>query len=568
MLDRRGLLKAIAATGIGSVLFQRSAAAAMVAADDVGVEAIKQAEWISGLELTEEQREDIVSTINSTTKRLEAVREMKLSADTPMAIHFAPTSDMPKNDFVNREAEPINAIVNPLPTTEEEIAFLPVHKLSWLLRSQKITSLELTRIYLKRLKKFGPMLRCVVTLTEELALERAAEMDKEISAGIYRGPLHGVPWGAKDLISVEGYPTSWGIPHHKDRELEQSATVAKRLEEAGAIVCAKLSLGALAQGDKWFGGMTRSPWNPNIGSSGSSAGSASAVVGGLVAFTLGSETLGSIVSPSIRCGASSLRPTFGRVSRAGCMPLSWSLDKIGPICRSVEDCALVFDAIHGSDGRDPTAGNYDFQWPTQQDLNGLRVGYTTGGRQPPKDEREELKLLEELGCQLVEVKLPSVQSFLPLITIIDIEAASVFDGLLRAGHTEGWNTWDEDFRAAQFVSAVDYVSVQRARTVLIAEYNEAIKDVDLLVDANDLIHSNFTGHPQVVLPVGYRERNGGKTPRPILFTGKLNDDERLMAIVNKFQQKQTAHEEHPNLDEWLAKFEAGEISDEPDQRAQ
>ncbi len=561
MLNRRRLLKVLTASGIGTALFQRSAAASIVAADEISVQAIKQAEWISELELTDEQREEIVGIVNNAAGRMADLRKMKLNADTPMAIHFAPTYDQPQVSSLSRSAEPRQASVIQLPSSEKDIAFLPVHRLSWLVRTQTISSVDLTKIYLRRLKKYSPMLRCVVTLTEELAMEQASRADAEISSGRYRGPLHGIPWGAKDLIAVNGYPTSWGIPHLKDRELDQSATVAKRLEDAGAVLCAKLSLGALAQGDRWFGGKTRSPWNPQIGSSGSSAGSACSVVAGLVAFTLGSETLGSIISPSIRCGASSLRPTFGRVSRAGCMPLSWSLDKIGPICRTVEDCALVFDAIHGTDDRDPTAGSFAFEWPSRQKLKGLKVGYTQSRRSQPKEERADLALFQSLGCELVEVKLPSVESFLPLIAIIDIEAASVFDELLRAGHTDGWNSWDEDFRAAQYVSAVDYVRVQRARTVLIKEYSKAIEGVDILVNANDLIHTNFTGHPQVVMPVGYSNQRGGKSPIPCLLTGQLNQDELLLSIANQFQDKQTAHREHPELDTWVTKFEDGELED-------
>ena len=346
-----------------------------------------------------------------------------------------------------------------------------------------------------------------------LALKQARRADEEMDAGRYRGPLHGIPWGAKDLIAIPGYPTTWGIPYLRERVLEHTATVAERLEQAGAVLVAKLSLGALAQGDRWFEGMTRSPWNPKIGSSGSSAGSASATVGGLVAFSLGSETLGSILSPSIRCGASSLRPTFGRVSRDGCMPLSWSLDKIGPICRSVEDCALVFDAIHGADGRDPTAGNYPFEWPTRQNLRGMKIGYSKGRQST--DEREDLRILKDLGCELVELSLPNSIPLRALTTIISVEAASVFDQWLREGHTEGWNTWDEDFRAAQYVSAVDYVRIQRARNLVMREFGEMMSQVDALVNMNDLVHTNLTGHPSVVMPVGYRERNGTRSPRPL-----------------------------------------------------
>lgn len=558
MFNRRHLLKAITATGIGTAVFHRSVAAAISASNELTVDSIKQAEWITGLEMTDEQRQEILRTVQRSSDTLNELRKFSVSPDVPMAIHFAPTSHLRQLDSVQRTATPTDSVVISLPTTEEEIAFLPVYQLSWLIRCGKLSSVELTNIYLRRLKKYGPMLRSVVTLTEEMALEQANRADDEIAQGRYRGPLHGIPWGAKDLIAIEGYPTSWGIPYFQDRELENTATVAQRLEAAGAVLVAKLSLGALAQGDKWFNGMTRCPWNPKIGSSGSSAGSASSVVAGLVGFTLGSETLGSIVSPSIRNGASALRPTFGRVSRDGCMPLSWSLDKIGPICRSIEDCALVFDAIHGADGKDQTAGNYPFQWPSRKNIRSLKVGYAKSRRQPD-DEREDLKILRELGCELVEISLPTDVPVRPLISIIDIEAASVFDELLRAGHTDGWNTWDEDFRAAQYVSAVDYVKVQRTRTLLMQRFEEAIADVDVMVNMNDLIHTNFTGHPSVVMPIGYREREGTKSPRPIILTGHLNDDERLLAIAGVFQSKITAHQEHPPLDLWLEKFTAGTL---------
>ncbi len=560
MLDRRNLLRSLAATGIGTALFHRSAAALLAAAEEISVDSIKQAEWITGLELTEPQREEILKNVRRTGSAMAELRKVRLTYDVPMATQFAPTSQFRRLETVTRNAEPTEALVVLLPETEEEIAYLPVHRLSWLVRTQKISSVDLTKIYLKRLKKYSPMLRCVVTLTEELALEQAARADREIAAGRYRGPLHGIPWGAKDLIAIKGYPTSWGIPYYKDRELDTTATVAERLESAGAVLVAKLSLGALAQGDQWFGGMTRCPWNPKIGSSGSSAGSACSVVSGLVGFTLGSETLGSIISPSTRCGASALRPTFGRISRDGCMPLSWSLDKIGPICRSIEDCALVFDAIHGADGKDFTAGNFEFNWPSTKKLDHLKVGYAKSARQNDED-REELAILKDLGCELVEIELPKGLPFSALFSIIDVEAATVFDDLLRADHTEGFNTWDESFRAAQYISAVDYVRVQRSRSLLIKEFENAIAGVDVFVNMNDLVQTNFTGHPSVVMPIGYRERDGAKSPRPVILSGHLNDDERLLAIASKFQANVTAHLEHPDLDSWLEKFAAGELGE-------
>ena len=394
----------------------------------------------------------------------------------------------------------------------------------------------------------------------DLALKQAQRADEEIKAVQYRGPLHGIPWGAKDLIAVPGYPTTWGIPQFKDRIIEGIATVARRLEDAGAVLVAKLSLGALANGDKWYGGKTRSPWYPKIGSSGSSAGSAAATVAGLVGFSLGSETLGSIVSPAIRCGASALRPTFGRVSRSGCMPLSWSLDKIGPICRSVEDCALVFNAIHGADGIDSTAGDYRFSWPSEIDISQLKIGYTKSQRRSD-EARPELQILKRLGCELVEFEMPTEIPLRSLMSIIDIESATVFDELLHSGQTEGWNHWPEDFRAAQFISAVDYVRIQRTRTILMQRFEQAMSGIDAIVNVDDLVQTNFTGHPTVVLPIGFRERGGIKTPQPVKFTGRLYDDERLLKISHAFQGEIAAHLQQPELDFWLEKYDAGTMDD-------
>lgn len=560
MLNRRALLTSIAGTGIGTALFQRSVVGAMVASNEVSVESIQQAEWITGIQLTEDERSEILKNVKRAGDAMEKLRNVELSYEIPMAVQFAPTASTNQESKVDRETKTQRSLVIELPETDEGIAFLPVHQLAWLIRTQKISSVELTNIYLRRLKKYGGMLRSVVTLTEELALRQAAKADSEISKGWYRGPLHGIPWGAKDLIAVEGYPTTWGLPQFKDRELEGTATVAARLEEAGAVLVAKLSLGAIAMGDKWFGGMTRSPWDPRIGSSGSSAGSASSVVAGLVGFALGSETLGSIISPSVRCGATALRPTFGRVSRDRCMPLCWSLDKIGPIARSMEDCALIFNAIHGSDGRDNTAGSYPFQWPSKRSLKNLRVGYAKR-RNTPESERKALVILKSMGCNLVELSLPKSLPFSAMFSIIDVEASTVFDSMIRENDMEGFNLWKQSFRAAQFISAVDYVRVQRARSLLIKQFNKAIADVDFIINMNDLVQTNFTGHPSVVMPIDYHDRNSVRTPTPVILSGHLNDDERLLAFADAFQVNVSAHQEHPNLDSWLDLFNAKKLDE-------
>ena len=350
---RRHLLQVLAALGIGSTVFQRALAAEADKPVAITPEMIQQAEWIAGLKLSEADRKAIIGELTRAQRQFEAMRGVKLANAVPPALAFNPAPWLPPcPEGRHGTVEPTTQAAPKKPDAADDLAFLPVTSLAALVRNRQVSSAELTKLYLERLKKYDPKLHCVVTLTDELALKQAEQADREIAAGRYRGPLHGIPWGAKDLIAYPGYKTTWGAAPFKEQTLDVKATVARRLEAAGAVLVAKLTLGALAMGDLWFGGMTRNPWDPKQGSSGSSAGSASASVAGLVGFALGSETLGSIVSPCRVCGASGLRPTFGRVSRHGCMTLAWSMDKIGPIARSVEDCALVFGAIHGFDGLD------------------------------------------------------------------------------------------------------------------------------------------------------------------------------------------------------------------------
>ena len=385
-ISRRQLLHSLAALGVGTAAFQRALAVRAAEAGKITPAMIRDAEWITGLTLTEEERQSTAENIERSLAGRQAIRDFPIDYSVAPALLFHPAPQQPASVYRRAGRVELREAAEPRkPDGKEDIAFLPVTELAALIRARKLTSLELTKIYLERLKLYDPLLKCVVTLTEDLAQRQAADADREIEAGRYRGPLHGIPWGAKDLIAYPGYKTTWGAEPFQDQTLTDKATVAQRLDDAGAVLVAKLSLGALAWGDEWFGGMTRNPWNTREGSSGSSAGSTCAAAAGLVGFTLGSETLGSIVSPSIRCGASGLRPTFGRVSRHGCMALAWSMDKIGPICRSVEDCAMVFGAIHGYDGLDPTAVDHPFAWPPAQDSRTLRVGYFDNG--VPMDQR-------------------------------------------------------------------------------------------------------------------------------------------------------------------------------------
>lgn len=563
MLSRRCFVQALAATGIGTATLHRSIASSIQDDEEfkVTAEIIRNAEWISGNELTDEQRKSLVGTANQALKDFLRLRESEVDYFDPPAVHFETLEHDSEPDLPNRQVHLTESAVPKLPSTEEQIAFLPVTELAALIRDRQISSVDLTQIYLKRLRKYDPMLKCVVTLTEELALEQAKQADREIQAGRYRGPLHGIPWGAKDLVSIPGYPTSWGIPQFRDRIIDQKATVAQRLEQAGAVLVAKLSLGAIAMGDRWFGGMTRSPWNPEVGSSGSSAGSASATVAGLVGFSIGTETLGSIVSPSRQCGATGLRPTFGRVSRAGCMPLSWTMDKIGPITRSVEDTALVLAAIHGADGVDATAINKRFSWPPNVNLQKLRVGYVKSRRDV--NERPDLIKLRDIGVELVEISLPKSPNIRTLTKVIGIEGAAIFEEMLNRNETDGWNAWPGIFRSAQFVSAVDYLRIMRLRRKLMVEMEDAVKNVDVLVNANDLLVTNLTGHPSIVVPRGVRERNEKFSPITDVFTGHLFDETRMLALALAYEQKVEGNLKHPPLDDLMKKMSEDEQEEKP-----
>jgi Asp-tRNA(Asn)/Glu-tRNA(Gln) amidotransferase A subunit family amidase len=551
--SRRHVLKALAALGVGSAVFQRAVAAqAEQQPTGVTAEMIKQAEWIAGLSLTDDQRKATAGRVNAALRGYETLRKIPLDNGVPPALAFNPAPWLPPPSEPARTVVELTENAAPKkPATADELAFLPVTELAALVRTRQVSSVELTKLYLERLQKYDPILKCVVTLTDKLALQQAEQADREIAAGRYRGPLHGIPWGAKDLIAYPGYKTTWGAGGaYKDQVINAKATVARKLEEAGAVLAAKLTLGALAMGDRWFGGMTRNPWNPRNGSSGSSAGSASATAAGLVGFTLGSETLGSIVSPSTVCGTTGLRPTFGRVSRHGCMALSWSMDKLGPICRSVEDCAVVFGAVHGFDGLDPSAVDRPFAWPCRRPLNTFKVGYFANNT--PADQRKELQVLKELGVQLVPIKLPDKYPVGPLQMILSTEAAAVFDEVTRKNLSEGLNSWPQTFRTGQFVPAVEYLRALRVRTLVMREMEQVMAQVDAYAGGgfNDLLLTNLTGHPTVVMPNGFRKAGELDMPTPITFTGRLYGETELLALAHAYQQATGHHLKRPPLEKW------------------
>jgi Asp-tRNA(Asn)/Glu-tRNA(Gln) amidotransferase A subunit family amidase len=553
MVTRRQILQALTACGVGSVAFQRALASRVVASGTVTAQMIEEAQWIAGLDLDEDQRASTAASLQRALQKFDAIRDVEVGYDVPPALYFYAAPHKRQVELTGRTVSAIKSAAPALPEDDQQLAFLSLTELAALVKSRQVTSQQLTELYLKRLEHYDPVLHCVVTLTSETAMEQAKQADKEIADGKYRGPLHGIPWGAKDLIAYPGYKTSWGAPFFRDQVIDEKATVAERIEKAGAVLVAKLSLGALAMGDRWFGGMTRNPWNTEQGSSGSSAGSASATAAGLVGFAIGSETLGSIISPSRRCGNSSLRPTYGRVSRHGCMALSWSMDKLGPICRSIEDCALVFGVIHGADGKDPTAVDQPFDWPAQRELSTMRIGYIENGKALKK--REELAVLEDLGVTLVPIELPQHLPAWAMTIILNVEAATVFDEITRKGITDGLNSWPGIFRQGQFVPAVEYLRANRARTVLMQAMSELMETVDCYVGGDDAAITNLTGHPSAVLPAGFKEKGDRKTPYSVTFTGQLFGETDLLSVAHAYQLATGQHLKHPTLPDAEAEAE-------------
>ena len=518
-------------------------------------ENIEAAEKVIGLEFSDAERDSMLDDLNDNLESYQKLRELDIKNSVPPVLLFNPVPvgmKFEKGESQLKLSPPENKAI---PQNFEELAFYSVRDLAELIRARKVTSTQLTKMYLERLKRYDPQLHCVITLTEDLALKQAKKADEEIAAGKYRGPLHGIPYGAKDLLAVKGYKTTWGAMPYKDQYIDQNATVIKKLEEAGAILVAKLTLGALAWGDVWFGGMTRNPWNLEQGSSGSSAGSASAVSAGLVAFAIGTETWGSIVSPSTRCGDTGLRPTFGRVSRTGAMALSWSMDKIGPICRTVEDCAIVFNAIRGSDGVDQTVVDLPFNYQSKIDFTKLRVGYLKSEFEKDSTNAETneatLDKLKSMGINLIPIELPDLPIY-SMGFILSAEAAAAFDELTLSGRDsllvrQIKNAWPNVFRASRFVPAVEYIQANRARYQLIQEMAKMLENIDVYVSPSfgpNLLLTNLSGHPCVVLPNGFDEEG---SPTSISFMGKLYDEGTLLAFAKAYQDATDFHKKHPPL---------------------
>jgi Asp-tRNA(Asn)/Glu-tRNA(Gln) amidotransferase A subunit family amidase len=502
----------------------------------------------------------MLSYLHSNRKGYDSMRKYKLHNEVapvlrfdPRPDHFQPQKRGTKQEFVQ---SPIA-----LPQADHQIAFLTVTELAELIKTKRISSTQLTKIYLARLKKYGDTLKAVVTITEELALRQALKADKEIGEGNYKGMLHGIPYGIKDLFSVPGYKTTWGAEPYQHQVIDAKAEVVQQLEEAGAVLVAKLTTGALARGDVWFGGKTKNPWDLKQGASGSSAGSASATAAGLVPFAIGTETLGSIVAPSARCGVTGFRPTFGSISRDGCMTLSWSMDKVGIIARSAQDCALIFSCIKGTHGKemmDRSTIDYDFAFTPRTNLKDLKIGYfkklfDNDTTVKHKIDSLALHTLRTLGAELAEIQLPDSIPFDAFDIILRAEAGSFFDELVRTHQDRLLSEQDRESRAnslrqARFISAVEYLQANRFRKLLIEKFNRVIKNFDLVIapaaGRNISLACNLTGHPAIAIPSGFDDKG---RPTALVFIGNLYDEGPLLEVTHLFQEKTDWDNKHPSI---------------------
>jgi Asp-tRNA(Asn)/Glu-tRNA(Gln) amidotransferase A subunit family amidase len=621
MLDRRNFMRTCSGMGLAGTLLPRVlwAQAKAEGSKKITKEMIESAAAVADVPISEEYKEMLLENLNDQAKGYEEIYRLHIPNSVEPAFVFDPVLPGMK---METERKPLRISAPRLPEeflnfgkaglrpNYEVLAFASLRELAELVRTKRVSSMALTEMYLQRLKRYDPTLKFVVTLTEERGRAQAKKADEEIAAGKYRGPLHGLPWGAKDLLAVKGYRTTWGAGGFENQVIDEDATVVKRLDEAGAVLVAKLTLGALAQGDVWFGGVTRNPWNTNQGSSGSSAGPASATAAGCVAFSIGSETLGSISSPSTRCGCTGLRPSFGLVPRTGAMALSWSMDKLGPICRTVEDCALVLDAIYGKDGKDRTVQPAAFNWDANLDWKKLRVGYFKAdferkpeepqpaiteepGKTPEEQKRRDdqksrreaararaeydrkyndaaLEKLREMGVKLVTTELPKFP-YDAMVAMLTAEAAAAFDDLTRSGKDKLLTAqkdfdWPNTFRSARFIPAVEYIQAARARRMAMDAVAKVFDDFDVIVaptQSQQLVITNLTGHPAVILPNGlrgsdapkppsddpgdFRNAGGPGTPASLTFLGKLYGEASLLAFARAYQEATGFHLQHPKL---------------------
>jgi Asp-tRNA(Asn)/Glu-tRNA(Gln) amidotransferase A subunit family amidase len=591
---RRRFLTAIPAAVAGSFAAPALARQQAQTPSRIDPSTLDCAEKIFGVDFTEAEEQAAAAGVGRNLTSFEQLRQVNIPLDTEPAITFHPYLPGKKPHGPATPGAKIKVTLTPpaaRSSSIDDLAFLPITSLAPLLQRRDVSSTELTKMFLDRLKKYGPKLNCVVTLTEDLALTQAAQADREIKAGKYRGPLHGIPWGAKDLFATKGIPTTWGAGPFQNQVFDYDATVVERLAAAGGVLVAKLSMGALAQGDQWFKGRTNNPWNLERGSSGSSAGPGSATAGGLVVFGIGTETRGSIISPSAENGVTGLRPTYGRISRHGAMALSWTMDKIGPMCRSVEDCAVVFNAIYGPDGRDETTADAAFVWNPDVPLSKLKIAYVKnefdppppgagregagapagapggaaggrgrGGLSPEEQQRlrearlkvfnDVLDVYRKAGANPEPVEIPSnITSISNNIGfILTTEGAAAFDDLIRSKDASDptLNTWPNQFRTHRFVPAVEYIRAQRARTLLIREMEKLMSQYDVFLTPTNsatLGATNLTGHPAISLKAGFIDNR----PVELMVTGRLYDEATILRVALAYERGTEWHKKNPTL---------------------
>lgn len=533
----------------------------LMAQDTLSKQDIHSAAKLLDLQFTQKEIDTMYEGVKENLLLYQMMHKQSLNNNVPMSLWQSPV--LPGMKF-NEKQDPINWNIPSnvsVPANQNDLAFYSIPQLASLIKNKKISSVALTRFFIDRIKKFGDSLHCVISIPEEIAMEQAKQADAEIAKGKYRGLLHGIPYGLKDLFAVKGTKTTWGAAPYKDQVIDEDAFVYTKLKAAGAVLVAKLTLGALAMGDYWYGGRTRNPWNTKTGSSGSSAGSASATVAGLVPFAIGTETWGSIVSPSSTCGATGLRPTFGSISRTGAMTLSWSLDKAGPICRSAEDAAIVFSYIHGTDGKDMCAVNKPFNYKPAADIKKMKVAYAKNYYDKITDtSRNEWKVLDaykKMGVELVPVNFPDsgVYNFNIMDVVISAECAAAFDEFTRNNiddemTQQGKNDWPNSFRVSRLMSAVEYINANRHRFLLMQKVNEMMKDIDVLIcptrgSGNQSAITNLTGHPVVCMPTGFDKRFN--LPTSITLIGKLYDEATILAAAKAYQQATEWDDVHPPL---------------------
>lgn len=519
---------------------------------------VRGAQRIFGLDFTNDRIDTMYHYLGRNLEGYDSMRSHTIDYRVAPALYFDPHPD---GFIIPMQQETPDwgfSEVASMPANLDELAFYPLSTLSVLIRSGQLSSETLTKLYLERIHRYDTSLHAVVTLLEERALNQARQADAELAAGFYRGPLHGIPYTIKDLFALPGAPTTWGAAPYKNQKFDHTAAVISRLDTAGAVLLAKVSSGSLARGDVWFGGMTRNPWDTTQGASGSSAGSAASVSAGLCAFAIGTETLGSIAAPSARCGVTGLRPTYGRVSRDGVMTLSWSMDKVGPIARSSQDCALILEAIRGEDGRDRTVHHASFNFNVRRNLASLRVGYLKSAFDKDStsagdNNRRALQVLQEMGLGLQEVSLPSHFPFNAFDIILRAEAGAFFDDLIRSGSVDELVEQQESSRAnslrqARFIPAAEYLQANRHRKLLIEEMHTLMKNFDVLLvppgGSQQSLITNLTGHPALAVPTGVDNQH---KPSALILIGNLYDEATILELGHAFQGKTGFDELHPPL---------------------